>query len=313
MIDKTYICVVVIISFSLIACILVCLATLWTPKMRSKGFNVYLAAILLPDIILNISAFIIYCIQFAEDKYIEEVSLNGCAFIVMIYGYYIFCNMWTSALICHEVHMLLVKSYRAERFTPSTPLAVTKKVALVNFIACLAMITTYVIVPLFDIDTVRNACFGVETTETNISMSTIVIFSFLPLVYICYVTFDVYWRKLLPPAGKSRFVASFFLRTAIISTILTVVVTIANFMRTDIAWNIALVIQHGQGLIVGGLSMMKPDVQKTIWQIVSCQRSADESNNSTAYTINKRISKETVIVDVESNVAKSEVESPSSQ
>ena len=316
-VDKIYIPVTIIIAFSLIVCLLVCSATLWTSKMRSKGFNLYLAGLLLPDIILNISAFIINCIQFAEDKYIEEISLNGCTFISSVVSYYLLANMWTSALICSEVHMLLVKSYKAERFTPSKPLTVIKRVAFVNFLACVTVITIYLILPPFGIDPGDSVCLEIPTRETDIVIQFIKFFASVPLLYICYVTFDVYWRKLLPPRGKSRFVATFFLRTAIISTILTIVTIVATSIRDGITFKVINFVYHGQGLLVGGMSMMKPDVRKMIWQILCCKKSADESTKNTTYGPNDQNPNSTTVQSMkgklESTEVKSKLEVPSGQ
>ncbi len=73
------------------------------------------------------------------------------------------------------------------------------------------------------------------------------------------MTFDVYWRKLLPPTGESRFVATYFLSTTIMCAIRTVMVMFALVTETDDAANVLVITVSGQSLVVGGLSIMKPE------------------------------------------------------
>ena len=281
----TYVPAAILSGVSFILCSVLCSAILLSPKSRSKGFNIYLVFLLLPDIFLNLNTFIIYTIELSEDKFLVMLSFEACVYQASIYIYFLFCNMWTSALICHEVHQLLVKSYRAERFTPSKPLTVIKRTSVIHIFAVLCVLIIYVILPKFDIDSRQDFCMEYVTRKTDIVIYFFVIgmTTCIPLLYLFYVTFDVYWRKLLPPAGKSRFVATFFLRTTFVCTMLTILVIFSLVIREENTWRILIIGISGQGAVVAGLSIMKPDVRKTVWLMLTCQKPEQYDGRATVY------------------------------
>ena len=289
-IDKTlYILSMILSASSLILCTLVCVSILSCPKSRSRGFNTYLIFLLLPDIFLNLNTIIIYAIELSEDKFLAMISFEACAYAMIIYGNYLFCNMWTSALICYEVHQLLFNSYNAVRYEPSKPLTVIKRVSILQFLGFSFSSIPFLILPLFGIRTSENSCLGIRTKETEIVLYFYVcgVTTVLPFSYICYVSSDIYRKKLLPPTGNSRFLATFFCRTTIITTILTIIIMITLLVRTDGTTTMFLFCICGQGFIISGLSITKPDIRRAFSNFISCGtiKTGDSVTNKTTCTV----------------------------
>ena len=115
---------------SLTMCLIVSSAAIWTPKMRSRGFNLYLLGLLFPDFIMNLTVLIISFIELAEDKKIETMSLDASVFGMAMITYNYAVNIWISALICNKVHRILVNSHNAVRSVREDPKKIIKKLFL---------------------------------------------------------------------------------------------------------------------------------------------------------------------------------------
>ncbi len=285
---EIYIPSAVLSGLSLTLCAILCCAIILSPKSRSKGFNIYLVFLLLPDVLLNLYGFVTFIIELSDDKYLVMISYKACVVHGCIFIYYTFANMWTSALICYEVHQLLVNSHNAVRFQASKPLTVIKRATIINISAVLCSVMMFIVLPEFGINSGLSYCWALFTRETRIVLYFFVVglSTAIPLLYLLYITFDVYWRKLLPPTGKSRFVATFFLRTTTMCAILTIMIILALVMETDSAANVLIITVSGQGLVVGGLSILKPDVQKTVWRMLTCQKAEQNDERPTIYSGN---------------------------
>ena len=278
-------------GLSLIMCILVGASILSCPKLRSKGFNIFLVFLLLPDVILNLHSLIIYSIELSEDKYLEMISFKGCVYVMCIYGYYLFANMWTSVLICYEVHQLLVNSRNTRRYIPLQTKTAIKRASIPHFLGFLFVFFFFLILPVFGVHTDQNSCWDIRTRETDIVLFIFVcgLNMVIPFFYISYVTLDVYWRNLLPSMGNNRFIASFFLRTTIISAIITAITISATLVRTPHSWKAFIVSINLQGLVVGGLSLMKADVRRAFFSFTTCGIVKEHRNNTFNTSIDSSI------------------------
>ncbi len=265
-----YIAATIVAGSSFIVSALVCSAILWSPKTRTIGFNLYLVALILPDVIVNLTDLIIRCIGLSEDKTMVMISYFGCVFNTSIHTYYILTNVWTSALICKEVHQLLVKSNNAKKFILS-PRTVIKRVLILNCFLILGVLAMYAIVPLFGIKIGKALCLYIWQEGTFLFLIILSCFTInLPIIYILYIAVDVYRKNLLPTTDQSRFIATFFIRTSILTTIFTVVVSLLIIIVGDETNHLFDFTKSGQGLIIAGFSMMKPDIRRSVLHFVSC-------------------------------------------
>lgn len=254
-----------------IICTLICSAIIFSRKTRRKSFNLYVVALIVPDIIVNLVSLVVNIIELSEDEHVESLSHGTCVFIASVSGYYIYTNLWTSALICYEVYWLLKKSSSAERYKPTEVKVVLLRVVALHVSAVLGAVIIYVLLPLVGIDITENPCLGTQQEETFIITMILVLITILPpLLYICYVTVDVYKRNLLPPAGKSRFVATFFIRTVLLTIIFTLALASTLTLRKRAASKAFDFLRSGQGIVIAGMSLMKPDIQKTTLHFVTC-------------------------------------------
>ncbi len=210
------------------------------------------------------------------------ISFNCCVYLNSLYGYYLFVNMWTSAAICYEVHQLLLRSHNAIRSTPLEPKTVIKRASIPHFFGILCVSVRGLILPQFGFHTGQNSCMGIRTTRTDIALFIFIGFIMaIPFLYICWITFDVHWRKLLPPEGKSRYLATFFLRTTIICALITVVTILGLSMRAEPSRILFIFSVSVQGLVVSGLSLLKPDLRKAFFSLICCGTKKDKHNPRT--------------------------------
>ena len=224
-------------------------------------------------VVVNLVTLILNIVELSLNDYLDSFSHAGCVFLASVHGYYIFTNLWTSALICHEVYWLLKKSSKAIRFKPTKSKIVILRVAILHFSAIVGGLIIYLILPLVGINITR--CLGTESEQLSelsfVVLSILIILTIFPvLLYICYMTVDVYRSNLLPPKGKSRFVATFFIRTAILTTIFTLALAATVSIGKRIPSKFFDFLRSGQGIVIAGMSLMKPDVRKTTLYFVTC-------------------------------------------
>ena len=256
---------------SLIICTSICSAIIFSRRTRGRSFNLYLAALLIPDVVVNSVSLIINIVELSLNDYMDSFSHAGCVFLASVHGYYIFTNLWTSALICHEVYWLLKKSSKAIRFKPTKSKIVILRVAILHFSAIVGGLIIYLILPLVGIDITSDPCLGTESKGSFVFVIVLIILTIFPvLLYICYMTVDVYRSNLVPPTGKSRFVATFFIRTAILTIIFTLALAATVSIGKRIPSKFFDFLRSGQGIVIAGMSLMKPDVRKTTLYFVTC-------------------------------------------
>merc|ERR1712176_937494 len=105
----------------------------------------------------------------------------------------------------------------------------------------------------------------------------------IPTVYVLYVCFQVYTKKLLPITGKTRLLYFYFLRLIVIFFILWLVYVLYAFYE-QFSWPellglIFLGIYNLTGFISFCFAITKPDVYEAVMEF-SCKCLKAEDNNA---------------------------------
>jgi hypothetical protein len=99
-------------------------------------------------------------------------------------------------------------------------------------------------------------------------------FVVIPFVYIFYVMFDVWRRKLLPPKGRRRGLSIYFFRVFIVFLIIWApfIVLFYPLGGTSrwVVW-VSCIWAHAQAVVSACVSLMKPDIALAARQLMACR------------------------------------------
>lgn len=130
------------------------------------------------------------------------------------------------------------------------------------------------------------ACIPVESDKASSLFFWIVflpIFFGIPIVYVLYVCFDIWRRKLLPPSGKRRLLALYFGRIIIIFIALWGPHFLLNYVLATWlpTWLVYLggTLSHLQGAASVAVSLLKPDIAYAVKRFVRCQCCDEDAND----------------------------------
>ena len=96
--------------------------------------------------------------------------------------------------------------------------------------------------------------------------------TFIPVLRVTYLWFDIWWRELLPVNGMTRSLVFYFARLLAVIYLVTIAVTISFFFGGWVQ-AIAFVIFNLVGLLSVCLALMKNDIWKCWVQMWTCQTS----------------------------------------
>lgn len=101
------------------------------------------------------------------------------------------------------------------------------------------------------------------------------IFSVIPILYVIYVSFDIWRRQLLPPSGKRRLLAVYFGRIVIVFLLMWGPYFLLNYLLAAFlpTWVIfaAGTLSHLQRPISASVCLLKPDIYHAVRRFVACQ------------------------------------------
>ena len=101
------------------------------------------------------------------------------------------------------------------------------------------------------------------------------IYSGIHVVYVIYVTVDIWRRRLLPPAGKRRLLALYFGRIVVVFLVMWGPFFLLNFvfalwMPTWVMF-FGGIFSHLQGPASAGVSLLKPDIYVAVQDFLHCK------------------------------------------
>lgn len=203
----------ILTAFVTVITMIVFLGILSNQRARKTSFNIYLIFLMIPDLIFSFFCLINCALNLRAGHY---VSPAWCQFqsVYAIFG--IGANAWLNGLIIRELYIMVRSSHSRRRYFPPSRTTVVKQAAAVYlwsaFVASLG---------LFHLPVQKTglhsgaACLPLifDTPSTIFFFVVFLpIFAFFPLLYAVWVTFNVFYYKLLPRTGKTRNLTVYFLR-----------------------------------------------------------------------------------------------------
>jgi hypothetical protein len=184
-------------------------------SLRINPFNWYLVFITAPDFVMS-SLCLFTCALSAPMNQFHSEWMCSLQSMYLVFG--LCANCWMNFLIVYEVHKLLRFSNHRRRYSPPKRTTVGTQAAGVYLYAIL-----WGVLGIFPIDWLPYAtyswygffCFPQEYDRASTIFYWLVFIPGImgiPILYLTYVCYDIWKRKLLPPAGRRRNLAVFFVR-----------------------------------------------------------------------------------------------------
>jgi len=258
--------------------LLLFISMLCSKPVRNNTFNVYLMAIMFPDIVFSVGCGITCLMNAVYGQYWSHWMCNLQQF------YFVFglgANAWMNAVIAYQLHTMLCFSSYRRRFKPPTRQRVLQHTAIVYLYVCFLGTWGLIERPWFPFH--ADAALGLVCMPLDQDMASSIVFwlVFLPLFmgipisYVQWVCWDVYRRRLMPPAGKSRTLTVYFARLIISFLIMWTPNFILMYMLgqwlTPWAHWAGGTWSHLQPLISALLTLYKPDILEALVQFLTCR------------------------------------------
>ena len=100
------------------------------------------------------------------------------------------------------------------------------------------------------------------------------LFAGIPVVYVVWVCFDIWYKKLLPPSGKRRLLVIYFGRVIMVFLVVWVPYFLLLFVLSTWVPHyghfIGGTLTHLQGVVSAGVSLLKPDIYYAVKSFVTC-------------------------------------------
>ena len=249
-----------------------------SPKVRRQSFNLYLLYLMIPDFSFSLLCGITCLMNAIHGSYWSHWMCNFQQWYC-VWG--IGSNCWINAIITWELHKLLKCCQQTKRYTIPPPQRVTCQ-ALTVYLCC-AFLGTWGLFerehfPYHALQSSGLACIPVETDQASSLFFWLVffpIYSGIPVVYVIYVTVDIWRRRLLPPAGKRRLLALYFGRIVVVFLVMWGPFFLLNFvfalwMPTWVMF-FGGIFSHLQGPASAGVSLLKPDIYVAVQDLLHCK------------------------------------------
>lgn len=252
---------------------LVILSILRSPQARASSFNLYLVAVLLPDLIFALLCISI-CWTSALSGYMRP-QLCQLESWMIVNG--ITANAWMNVAIIKQVHTMLRHGHQRKRYFPPTPRRVCAE-AIAVYIAAAILGCLPLIPPSINILPLRigiSSGFFCAPVEYDIASSLFFhLFFFqlmggIPLLYAGYVFVDVLLvSKLMPRDRRARQFALYLMRIVLVFFIWWIPALLFLFVIPKAGppwfkWSFANWV-HAQALASASMCLLKPDVLQAV-------------------------------------------------
>ncbi|CAB9527769.1 unknown protein [Seminavis robusta] len=270
----------VVFSIFLAFNLVVFLAILLTKKTRTNGFNQYMLAIMLPDIIYTGYCALQFNVLAAKGSY----RGHWCKTQLFVAVFFAISNFYLNAVVAHEVKILLDASMRRQRYFPPSQKRIFVLVTASYLWACLVATISLLIVQTDALQGVACVPLVGEDTHSKVAYFLLLFpLSFLPIFYVCYVALQIVRGGLLPDNGRTREIAIFFARICLVMVLMWAPTLISLMVGAKNIWvyYFAGIWSMATGSVTSIFSLLKPDIRQATLAFVRCQtRQANEEFDS---------------------------------
>lgn len=275
--------------FCTVTILIVFLAILNSP-IRKKTFNVYLLCLMVPDMLFS-ALCCFTCLNNYRLGYYSSFTM--CQFQAFYTTFSIASNGWLNAVICKQVHNMLVCVKTKNTYRPPPPRVVLGHAALVYLWALFVASWHLIGVALENVGVhfwphqavliTGGACLPMDVDTGSTIFFYCIFFPALlgiPIAFTFYLMFDIWRNDLLPPKGKRRQLTVFFLRLIMVFLLMWVPAILLIFIMGQLLgpWSkwVGGSWCHLQGAVSAVVSLYKPDVFQAVVNFLTCRCSANK-------------------------------------
>lgn len=255
---------------------IVCLSVLCSSKARGRSFNLYLVFLTFPDIFFSVACGVTCALNAAAGQYYSE---KMCSLQAWYVSFAFTANAWLNAVTTRQVHDMLRRSHKRQRYQPPTRWRVVQhSLAVYIYSSIVASLS------LFGTDVHKHylatglACLPLEHNKQSTLFFWLCYFWLLvgiPLFYVIYVWIDVRRKKLIPRKdGRTRSVAFFFLRLTGVFVFMWLPTIIAIYIIAGSSIYFAFLggtWSHLQPAVSIGVSLLKGDIRQATVEFLTCR------------------------------------------
>ena len=265
-------------------------------KARSTAFNLYIAGLMVPDLIFGLSCGMTCALNHANHGYLSDAVCEWQS-TYLVFGFA--GSPWMNAVVAREMYTLLRKTARLEDYTPPTPKTVLFQIAAVYlFTFFIASWTLWGVFPHQASGISGLVCVPIEYSFESTRFFWLAfapVFIGLPTCYIVYVAIRVWAGMLLNfPYDSSAIVISglharavrarqrqaraltlYFLRIFVVYIGMWLPAVFFIFvLKVNNEWLVWVggMWAHLQGVVSAGLSLTKPDILVVVLALFGCKR-----------------------------------------
>jgi hypothetical protein len=289
-----------VLSFAVAAaCTIVLCAIIFSRSARANAFNLYIAALMLPEVIFGFCCGLTCAMNIAHQGYLSDKHCEWQSFYVI---FAFAASPWMNACIAREMHRLLS---RTAALLPYQPLSVRhvllQTVAVYLWCGCIASFTLWGVLPHKEV-----AVHGLNCLPFAVSLESSLFFWLLfvpafigiPTLYIIYVAVNSSRRNLISFRRRKRIgvhlsskslddtsratsrrlartVTLFFARIFIVYCAMWIPALACIYLyRGGSPWPtwIGGAWSHLQGIVSAVLVLSKPDVREAVIALLTCYR-----------------------------------------
>mmetsp|Transcript_30683 Transcript_30683/g.53028 ORF Transcript_30683/g.53028 Transcript_30683/m.53028 type:complete len:391 (+) Transcript_30683:1-1173(+) len=253
---------------------IVFLGILSSKRTCHQPFNLYLVYLMIPDFVFSLCCSVTCLLNAISGSYWSHWM---CSFQQFYAVFGIGANAWLNGVVAYQLHRMMKDSKAIRRFRPPTLSEVTKN-ALTVYLWCLFLASWGLhgtsSFPYYTGLRSGVACLPSEIDQASTIMLWAVFFPLfvgLPLMYVVWVSFDVYYHKLMPPTGQGRLLTIYFGRIELVFIVMWIPSLVLMFLVANIRLGvIGGTWSHLQGAVSALVSLLKPDIREAVKHFVTC-------------------------------------------
>lgn len=251
-------------------------------KAMQNPFNLYLLFLAIPDFVFSLSCGITCLLNATNGEYWAAWMCNFQQWYC-VFG--IGSNAWLNACVTRELYTMLKFSDKRRRYkSPSRRFVSQQALAVYLYMAFLG---TWGIMeaphwPFHSGASGGLACLPIEVDQQSslfFWLAFFPLFAGIPSIYIVFVTYQVWRRKLLPPTGKRRLLTVYFGRLVVVFYVmwlptLVILFAFSSFVPPWVHF-VGGLWSHLQGAVSAGVSVLKPDIYAAVMAFLTCRSCRD--------------------------------------
>ena len=219
--------------------ILVFLGILTSATARKNPFNVYLLFLMVPDIEFGILCSITCALNSSAGEYWSPWM---CKFQSYYTVWTVASSAWLNGAIARQLHAMLSSSFVRRHYKPPEVNDVIKQSLIVFSYA--AVLSSFGVIepfwlPFKTFPVSGQGCIPLEYSWQSSIFYFLVFMPLLagiPLIYVCWVCYDIWKRHLMPPTGRRRLLFVYFIRIIGAFVVMWVPFLVLVFMAGGWPW-----------------------------------------------------------------------------